>query len=210
MTESAAATIGLTGGIASGKSTVSRFFEELGVPVVDADRLAREVVAPGSEGLAAVVSTFGEGVLTPDGTLDRKKLGALVFSDEDARRRLEAITHPRIAAAGAAKIAALQAERSPPYVLYDAALLVESGRHRLFPALVVVAARPETQLARLRARDDVSEDEARRRIDAQMPLDGKLAAASWVIWNDGPLGATRERVVEVDKAIRERFPRTPA
>jgi len=206
MTDVAAPTIGLTGGIASGKSTVSGFFAERGIPVVDADQLARQVVAPGTDGLAAVVDAFGDDVLLADGGLDRKRLGSIVFDDPRARRRLEAITHPRIAAAGAEAIQRLQAD-DPPYLLYDAALLVESDRHRLFPALLVVAARPETQVARLVARDGISEAEARRRVESQMPLEDKIEAATWVIWNEGTREDTRTRVAEVDREIRRRFNR---
>src|SRR5687767_2515536 len=136
-------TIGLTGGIASGKSTVSRVLEQLGVGIVDADQLAREVVAVGSDGLREVVATFGAGVLTPEGSLDREKLGAIVFGDEQARRKLQAITHPRIAQMGAERIAALQSGPAP-YVIYDAPLLVEVGAHKSFAALIVVAAAEPT------------------------------------------------------------------
>jgi dephospho-CoA kinase len=140
--------IGLTGGIASGKSTASRRFAELGVPIVDADALAREVVAPGSDGLAEIVSVFGPDVLDVDGALDRKKLGAIVFDDAELRRKLEHITHPRIAALSLERMARL-ATSGAPYGLYEAALLVEKGTHHAMNGLVVVAASPEVQLARV-------------------------------------------------------------
>lgn len=196
--------VGLTGGIASGKSTVARFFEEHGVPVVDADQLAREVVAPGTDALREIVAAFGPGVLAPDGSLDRKALGAVVFADPAARRRLEAITHPRIGAASAARIRELASSR-PPYVLYEAALLVENGLHRGLAALVVVAANEATQMARLRERDGLSEQDARARVAAQAPLRRKLDAADFVIWTDTTLGETRQRVGETHAALVARL-----
>jgi dephospho-CoA kinase len=198
------AIVGLTGGIASGKSTVGRIFRELGVHVVDADLVAREVVAPGSEGLAEVVRAFGEDVLTAEGELDRKKLGALVFTDEAKRRTLEAITHPRIGARSMAELAAL-AQRGDPYGIYEAALLVENGSHRMMQALVVVAADEETQVRRVMSRDALSEQEARARLAAQLPLAKKIEAADHVIWNDGDLANLRARPEEVHRALGARF-----
>lgn len=185
--------IGLTGGIASGKSTVAARFRELGVPIVDADQLAREVVEPGSDGLREIVHAFGPDVLDASGALDRKKLGALVFDDPDARRTLERITHPRIAALSMQRMAQL-ATSGAPYGLYEAALLVENGIHRTLNGLVVVACSPETQLARVMARDGLDEEAARARLAAQKPLADKLAAATWVIWNDADVAALRTRV----------------
>lgn len=196
--------IGLTGGIASGKSTVARAFAARGVAVVDADQLARDVVAKGSEGLAEVVAAFGPEVLTEDGTLDRAKLGARVFSDAEARRELEAITHPRIAMLGMRRIAELQASAAP-YVLYEAALLVETGRHTTFPGLVVVVVTPETQLARLVERDGSSEQAARDRIASQLPMERKVEVATWVIHNDGSPEELDREVEKVHRAILERF-----
>lgn len=196
--------VGLTGGIASGKSTVARFFAELGIPVVDADRIAREVVEPGSEGLRDIVAEFGEDVLAPDGTLDRKKLAAIVFGDAEARAKLNAITHPRIGALSAQRVTELS-ESGAPYVVYEAALLVENGIHRGLPALVVVSAKRETQLARMMERDGFTEEEARARLDAQLPLEKKLEVADFVVDNDGDLEATRARVREVHEQLVERF-----
>ena len=192
--------VGLTGGIASGKSTVARFFGELGVPVVDADQIAREVVAPGSEALAEIVAAFGDAVLAPDGSLDRKALAAVVFIDPEARRRLEAITHPRIGAASAARIQQLAAT-GPPYVLYEASLLVENGLHRGLAALVVVAADEATQLSRLRDRDGLAEEDARARVASQAPLARKLEVADFVIWTDTTLAETRARVGHTHNAL---------
>jgi dephospho-CoA kinase len=184
--------IGLTGGIGSGKSTVARLIAELGVPVLDADQLAREVVAPGEPGQAEVARVWPD-VIRADGTLDRKRLGAIVFADPAARARLEAIVHPRIAALADARAGAL-ARQGHRLAFYEASLLVETGRHRGMDGLVVVTARPETQLRRAMARDGLTRDAAQARIDAQLPLATKVAAATYVIDNDGDLEATRAAV----------------
>ena len=196
--------VGLTGGIACGKSTVAAQLAELGVPIVDADALAREVVAPGTPGLAAIVERFGSDVLLADGSLDRKKLGERVFSDPDARRALNAITHPRIAAAGMEKLRAL-ADHPAPYRVYEAALLVENGMAKAFAALVVVTVDDATQLARLRARDGSTEDEARARIASQLPLAKKVEVADHVIDNSGAPEATRAQVLALHDALVARF-----
>ncbi|HBQ13877.1 MAG: dephospho-CoA kinase [Sandaracinaceae bacterium] len=198
------AVAGLTGGIGSGKSTVAAMFSELGVPVVDADRVARDVVEPGTDGLAAVVEAFGDGMLGEDGRLDRAKLGERVFDDEAARRRLEGILHPRIAAASMARFAQL-AEEGHPYAIYEAALLVESGRHRMMGALIVVAVDEATQVARVEARDALSAEAARKRIAAQLPLAEKVDVADYVIRNDGDRDETRAQVREVHASLLERF-----
>lgn len=196
--------IGLTGGIASGKSTVARMFAELGIPVIDADSLAREVVAPGSAGLARIVERFGEEMLLPDGSLDRRRLGRLVFRDPRAREGLNALTHPLIAAKGAERIRALEGADAP-YILYEAALLVENASYTSFSGLIVVAASPATQLARLMARDGSTEEEARARIASQLPLERKIAVADYVIRNEGSATDVRAQVREVHRRIVERF-----
>lgn len=193
-------TVGLTGGIASGKSTVARAFEALGVPIVDADLLAREVVEPGSEGLSEIVRVFGADVLNADGTLHRKALGARVFADAGLRAQLNAITHPRIAMAAAKRMQEL-ARMQVPYAMYEAALLVENGMHRAMHALVVVAVDEAEQLARLKLRDGLSDDEARARIAAQAPLAHKLSAAHYVIDNSMERERTIARVIEVHDAL---------
>jgi dephospho-CoA kinase len=192
--------IGLTGGIASGKSTAARILAELGAPIVDADQLARDVVAPGQPALAEIVDAFGRDVLLPDGTLDRKRLGALVFADADQRRRLNAITHPRIAMATQARLAALR-EANTPVAIYEAALLVENGAHRGLDGLIVVSCDEATQLERLMARDGLGEAEARARIAAQAPLAEKLAAATWVVDTRGPIAETRQQIARVWEEI---------
>ena len=193
--------IGLTGGIASGKSAVAAMFGDLGIPVVDADALARDVVAPGTPGLARVVDAFGPEVLAADGTLDRARVGARVFADADDRRRLNAILHPLIAAAGLQRLAALERESDAPYVLYEAALLVETGGAKQFSKLIVVAASESTQLERLMRREGLSHADAQARIDAQLPLEDKIALADHVIWNDGSRDETRGQVDAVHATL---------
>ena len=186
--------IGLTGGIASGKSQVAALLRARDVPVVDADQLARDVVQPGEAALAAIVSAFGPGVLAPDGTLDRRALGRLVFGDPEARARLEAITHPAIAARSLQAFATLQAQ-GHALVFYEAALLVETGGHRQLSALVVVSAPKEVQRARLLAREpDLTAAEADARIASQLPLSEKEAVADVVVRNDADLVTLASRV----------------
>lgn len=179
------AVYGLTGGIACGKSTVAALFADWGASVVDADQVARDVVLPGTEGLARLRETFGAAIVDDGGALRRDRLGALVFSDVEARRKLDAIMHPMIAAeSGRRMIAALGSDKLP--VFYEAALLIETGRQHDFPGLVVVACSPDVQLKRLLARNpELGLDGARDRIVSQMSVQEKVAAATWTIWNDG-------------------------
>ncbi|WP_394839592.1 dephospho-CoA kinase [Pendulispora rubella] len=177
---------GLTGGLASGKSAVAARLRSSGLPVLDADQLARDVVAKGTEGLSAVVAAFGEDVLTPDGVLDRPKMAKLVFADADKRRLLNGIVHPRIGALTQERARVL-AEQGEPLACYEAALLVENGLADAFRPLVVVAASPSVQLARAMARDGEAEEQVKGRLAAQMPLEAKVAVADYVIQNDGPL-----------------------
>jgi len=196
--------VGLTGGIASGKSTVGRLFRELGATVVDADQVAREVVERGSEGLAEIVTAFGNDVLAADGTLDRKRLATIVFGDDAARKRLEGITHPRIFARSM-QVMAAAAARGERLAIYEATLLVENGSYKMLQALVVVAASEATQIRRVAERDGIDETAARQRIAAQSPLEAKLAVADYVIWNDGDLDALDARTREVHAALLARF-----
>ena len=182
--------IGLTGGIACGKSAVERFLTDCGATVIDADRLARAVVAPGSDGLREVVTAFGPQLLLDTGALDRTALGALVFADAEARAQLNAILHPRIAEASQQAIAAAFAAGAP-LIVYSAALLVEGGTHRSFDGLLVVTCSPALQRARLATRDGLSRDEVDQRLAAQMPLADKAAAANWLLHNDGSLDDLR-------------------
>jgi dephospho-CoA kinase len=188
--------IGLTGGIASGKSAVARMLRARGVPVIDADQLARDVVAPGTDGLRAIVERFGAGVLLDDGTLDRKKLGAVVFGDDAARRDLNAITHPRVAQLAMEKLEALRASGAPVAV-YEVPLLFENNLEGMMDATVLVAARDDVQLARLMARDGIDEAAARARMNAQMPLAEKRKRATFVLENDGTLGDAERQLDEI-------------
>ncbi len=189
-------TVGLTGGIGSGKSAVSRMLRDHGAVVVDADLLAREVVDVGSPGLAAVVDAFGPEVLQPDGSLDRAALGRRVFSDREALGRLNAITHPLIAER-TRECFRKAAEANAQVLVHDVALLVENGLTGSYDAVVVVAARPEAQLDRLVRLRGMSQDEARARIAAQLPLEDKLVVATHVIHNDGPLEDLAPQVEQV-------------
>lgn len=176
--------IGLTGGIATGKSTVAELLRrELNVPVLDADQVARDVVEPGRPALAEIAARFGPEVLTPEGRLDRKALGARVMANAEERRALEAITHPRIREEIGSRLAALQASGAAVAVV-EAALMAETGSYKLYDQLIVVSCSPQTQLARLIAREGMTEAEARRWIDSQMPLGQKEALATVVIRND--------------------------
>jgi dephospho-CoA kinase len=189
--------VGLTGGIASGKSTFAEALRARGVPVVDADALARAAVAPGSPALAEIARAFGPAVLAPDGGLDRKRMAALVFADADARRRLEAITHPAVRAAMAAETARLAAA-GHDLAFYDTPLLFEVGLDRTLDAVVVVWAPPAVQRARLAARDGLGPADADARLAAQLPIDEKAARADFVVENVGgiaDLGPKADRLL---------------
>ena len=196
--------VGLTGGIACGKTTVAKMFNELGIPVIDADELAREVVLPGTPGLQRIVDVFGIGVLDHTGRLDRKKVGDVVFGDEKARARLNEILHPLIGAAGANQIQAHEDDPAP-YLLYEAALLVETGSYKAFSALIVVSADESLQRLRLIARDGFTVAEANARIASQLPLARKVAVADYVVTNNGDIDATRRQVSQVHETLVAQF-----
>jgi len=193
--------VGLTGGVASGKSTVSAILRELGAVVIDADELAREVVAKGTPGLAAVVEEFGPELLTPDGELDRPAMGALVFADESARKRLEAIVHPLVFE----RIVDLEA-RSPEgaVVVHDIPLLAESGRAGTFDAVVVVEAPPDVQVARMVRDRGWTEDDALARIAAQATPEDRRAIATYVVGNTGTLEDLRRQVQKIYGELTQR------
>lgn len=193
--------VGLTGGIGSGKTEVTRRLAELGAEIIDADLLAREVVAPGMPGLAAVVAAFGPQMLASDGSLDRDRLAHLVFTDPASRERLEAIVHPLVRAETAHRIAAAPPEA---IVVNDVPLLVETGRAPLYEVLVVVAASPRTQLDRLVRLRGMTPQDAQARIDAQLPLADKVALATYVIDNDGDLDALASQVDQLWRELRRR------
>jgi dephospho-CoA kinase len=196
--------IGLTGGIASGKSTVAKLLVDKGALVVDADQLARAVVEPGQPALAELVARFGAAILTPEGHLDRKRLGAIAFADPAARADLGRITHPRIAAASARAIADAS-ERGAQVVFYEAALLVENRVHAGLAGLIVVAATPGVQEQRLMTRDGLTVDEARARIASQASLAAKLAAATWIVTNDGDPAELADQVDTIVDEIGAKY-----
>ncbi|MEU6823134.1 dephospho-CoA kinase [Streptomyces atriruber] len=186
--------VGLTGGIGAGKSEVSRLLVAAGAVLIDADKIAREVVEPGTPGLAAVVEAFGREVLAPDGSLDRPKLGAVVFADAEKLAALNAIVHPLV---GARSAELEQAASGDAVVVHDVPLLAENGLAPLYDLVVVVDARPETQLDRLVRLRGMSEEDARARMAAQATREKRLEIADIVIDNDGPLEGLSGRVGEV-------------
>jgi dephospho-CoA kinase len=195
--------IGLTGGIASGKSTVASMLREMGASIVDADLIARQVVEPGEPALGEIVERFGEDMVDADGRLDRKRMADRVFSDPKARSALNAIVHPRIAVASRAALAALR-EADAPVALYEAALLVENQIHLGLEGLIVVSAPEDVQVERLCRRDSIDEAAARGRLAAQLPLADKVAAADWVIDNGGSVDETRAQVETVWREVQDR------
>lgn len=188
--------VGLTGGIASGKSTVSSHLRELGAYVIDADQVARAVVEPGEPALDEIVARFGQGVLDAQGCLDRAALGKIVFEDPQARAALSMITHPRIGQRMMQE-AAEAFERGHAWVIYDAALLVENNIHAMFDALIVVSLSPERQLERLIGRDGLTQAQAQARIDAQLPLADKVAVADYIVDNSGSRARTLEKTQQL-------------
>jgi dephospho-CoA kinase len=186
--------VGLTGGIASGKSTVAAMLAELGAVIIDADALAREVVASGTPGLAAVVEEFGEELLGPDGELDRAAMGQLVFNDDAARKRLESIVHPLVFE----RIVALEGDAAvDDVVVHDIPLLAESGRADTFDAVIVVDAPPEVQVSRMTTDRGWTREDAESRIRSQASRADRLAIATHVIENTGTREHLRNRVAEV-------------
>jgi dephospho-CoA kinase len=193
--------VGLTGGIASGKSTVSAILAELGAVVIDSDRLAREVVARGTPGLARVVEAFGPGVLTPEGDLDRPKLGAVVFGDAERRKVLEGIVHPLVGE----RSAELAAAAGPDALLvHDVPLLVEAGMAPAFEEVLVVDAPADVQVDRMVRDRGMTLEDAQARIAAQATREQRLEVATYVIENTGTLEELRARVLEVHAALVEK------
>ncbi|MBU7599637.1 dephospho-CoA kinase, long form [Streptomyces sp. P38-E01] len=193
--------VGLTGGIGAGKSEVSRLLASCGAVVVDADLIAREVVEPGTPGLAAVVGEFGKGVLLPDGRLDRPALGRIVFADPDRLAALNAIVHPLV---GARSEELKAAAGEDAVLVHDVPLLVENGMMPLYDAVVVVDALPATQLDRLVRVRGMSEDDARARMAAQADREQRLEVADFVIDNDGPLADLEPAVRRLWQQLLER------
>jgi len=195
--------VGLTGSIGVGKSFVASLFAELGCHVLDADQTAREVVMPGTPGLAAITQAFGEEILNPDGTLNRKQLGAMVFADEEKRQRLNHILHPFIIARQDEILREWGTKEPNGIGIVDAALMIESGGYRRFDKLIVVHCRRQIQLERLMLRDKLSRDEAQRRIDSQMPQEEKQKFADYLIDTSDGFEVTRSQTKHVYADLRK-------
>ena len=193
--------IALTGGIATGKSHVRAVFDALGVPTIDADLLARDTVAPGSEGFKAVTARFGNAVVDRHGNLDRRKLGEIVFADTAARRDLEAIVHPAVVDAIDRWFAALDTSKHA-FAIADIPLLFETGRDKDYDVIIVTACEPDLQVRRLMARDGIGDAEARQRIAAQIPVKDKTSRAHHVIRTDGAVAETNRQVHAVYAQLR--------
>jgi dephospho-CoA kinase len=191
--------VGLTGGLATGKTTVAKIFKELGAEVVDADIIAREIVRKGTEVFDEIVKVFGEGIIGEEGELDRKKLASIIFCDEEAREKLNMITHPPIRKRIVEEIARLK--ESKRIIVLDVPLLIEAGFSDLVDVVVVVSAGEEEQIRRVMKRDGIKREEALLRIRSQLPLQSKLDAADYVIDNSGPLDRTRMEVRRVWRGL---------
>jgi dephospho-CoA kinase len=194
--------VGLTGSIAVGKSYVTGVFAQLGAKIIDADQVARAVVEPGTAGLRAIVETFGRDVLRLDGTLDRQKLGDIIFQNEEKRLLLNNILHPYIFAAQEAEMRRLEEADPQGICLVDAALMIETGSYHKFSQLIVVFCRPEIQLERLMARDGITLAEAERKIAAQMSQEEKKRYADFLIDTSDGRAPTREQVMEVYRQLK--------
>jgi len=192
---------GLTGNIGSGKSTVAAMFREAGIPVLDADRISREVTAPGSPAFRDVVEEFGPGILGADGAIDRERLAGIVFSEPPRRAVLERITHPAILAAMRKSLSRLAREGHPAAIV-EAALIHESGRKGLVEAVISVRCDPSVQLRRLAARGGMTREQAEARVAAQMDPEEKALASEYVIDNSGELEATRRQVEALVQVLR--------
>ena len=203
--------MGLTGNIAVGKSRAAARFAELGAAVIDADRVSREVMKPGAPAYFGVIEAFSPDILSGDGTIDRRRLGGIVFASEEKKRLLESIVHPAIRDAIAMKIA--EKEKISNIVIVEAALMVETGGYKEYDRLIVVTCPPATQLARLTGRDGLTVSEAKARIAAQMPMDEKIRFADYVIDASGSIESTLEQVDIIYRELdfakflpRRRFP----
>jgi dephospho-CoA kinase len=192
---------GLTGGIASGKGVVAQMLEKLGAAVIDADKIGHEILSPGKPAWQELVECFGESILKPDRTIDRKRLADIVFADADARGKLNSITHPRIVEEIKARMVDLQLSGCPIAII-EAALIGESGGTMGLDGIIVVYASPETQVGRLMKRDGVSEEEALDRIKAQMPASEKKKLADYLIDNSGSIEETRTQVETLWRKLR--------
>lgn len=195
--------VGLTGGIACGKSHVLAELSRLGAETIDADKIAHQVMAPGHDAFDKIVGHFGRQILAPDGTIDRKKLGAIVFTDGEELKRLNAIVHPQVLSEEMLRIEELMLRLAPPWmVVVDAALMIEVGSHTRYDKLIVVYCTPNLQMQRLMSRDGLTVEQALLRISRQMPIAQKVAYADYVIDNSGKWTDTRNQVHHVYLALR--------
>ncbi|MDG0808236.1 dephospho-CoA kinase [Cohnella rhizosphaerae] len=194
--------IGLTGGIATGKSTVARMLVARGAALVDADRIAREIVEPGQAALVRIAERFGDRVIQADGSLDRRMLGTIVFADAEERKALEAITHPAIRELMRERVAALEAERPDRLVVADIPLLYESGLQHVYEGVMVAYVPREVQRTRLIGRDGLSPEEADKRIGAQMDIEEKRRLADYVIDNSGTVAETEAQLDRFWRSLR--------
>jgi len=195
--------VGLTGGIGTGKSTVAGMLREADCPVVDADAIVHRLLDPGGAAVAPVLEAFGGGVAEPKGGVDRATLADIVFKDEAQRKRLEAIVHPLVVAESRERMISAARETGADFVVYDAALLVETERYRQFHRLVVVYARPSVQIERIMERDKTGPDRAGARIRSQMPIERKAALADYLVDNSGHWQETRKQVFTLLQQLKE-------
>jgi len=194
--------VGLTGSIAVGKSFVLDVFRELGCHVLDADKTARDVVEPGTAGLAKIVEVFGSGILRPNGDLDRAKLGSIVFADEEKRQLLNSIVHPLVIEAQDKWLREWERQDPDGVAIMDAALMIESGGYKRFDKLIVVWCQPAVQLERLITRDNLSTDEAFRRVAAQLPQEEKKKFGDYLIDTSGGFDSARRQTIEISKLLK--------
>jgi dephospho-CoA kinase len=195
---------GLTGGIATGKSTVSHFLSDAGARIIDADKIAREVVAQGTPAYDEIRDYFGEQILMPNGDIDRERLGDIIFNDSDKKKRLDAIVHPRVVERSAAMIAEIAAKEPDAVVILDVPLLLEANMDRNLAEVIVVYVPEALQLQRLMARDGIDEKAAMARIRAQMPIEEKRKRATCVIDNSGSRAACRQQAIELLDLLRQK------
>ncbi|VEN72962.1 Dephospho-CoA kinase [Candidatus Desulfarcum epimagneticum] len=199
----AALALGVTGGVASGKSTVCAMLEEMGAPLVDMDVAARRVVEPGTEAFESIVALFGKGVLTPGGVLDRKKIGAIVFADPEKRKKLESLTHPAILRESAVWAGRLARKHPGAVIQMAVPLLIESGMMDMFDNILLVHIPPRMQARRLAERDQITLEEAGRVLKSQLPINEKIAHADFVIDNRGTVEETRKQVEGFWKTLKK-------
>lgn len=207
--------VGLTGGIATGKSFVLSVLAELGCEVIDADKLAHQAIEPGQVAYFEVIEKFGEAILLPDRRIDRQKLGSIVFGNEEARLQLNAIVHPRVFEAQQKWFEEVERRNPDAIAVVDAALMIETGSYKRFDCLVVVHCAPESQLERLMVRNNLSRDAALKRVESQMPSKDKLMFADYVIDTSGTMEGTREQVGRLYRELkklaeRKRNPEPPS